>query len=56
MSLSEEIGKSGKKDGVFGTDEVATIELQEVADKYYSGDMRHAESVLGSKYLFRSMR
>lgn len=52
-NISEEFGKSGKKDGVFETDKVTTIELQEVADKYYSGDLRSAESVLGSKYVFQ---
>ncbi len=47
--ISEFVGKIGKELEVFKTDEVATATLQEAADEFYDGDLRHAEGVLASK-------
>ncbi|KAE8448381.1 hypothetical protein EG329_009625 [Mollisiaceae sp. DMI_Dod_QoI] len=46
--ISEFVGKIGKELEVFKTDEVATATLQEAADEFYDGDLRHAEGVLAS--------
>jgi hypothetical protein len=51
-SISERIGKAGKYIGVFETDEVGDVTLKEAADEFYGGDLRHAEGVLASKYVF----
>lgn len=48
-SIAEKIGEVGKEIGAFETAEVADIELQEVADVFYSGNLRNAEGVLASK-------
>jgi hypothetical protein len=49
--ITEEIGRVGKKESLFESDEVATIDLKEVADIFYGGDLRGAESILASKYV-----
>jgi hypothetical protein len=51
-SISERIGKAGKGLGAFETDEVGDVTLKEAADEFYGGDLRHAEGVLASKYVF----
>ncbi|KAG4437897.1 hypothetical protein IFR05_006616 [Cadophora sp. M221] len=47
-SISEGIGKAGKELGAFETEEVGEITMQEAADEFYNGDLRHAEGVLAS--------
>jgi hypothetical protein len=47
--IAERIGQVGKGIGAFETDEIRDIELQEVADEMFHGDLRHAEGVLASK-------
>ncbi|KAH9221701.1 NAD dependent epimerase/dehydratase family protein [Leptodontidium sp. 2 PMI_412] len=47
-SISEGIGKAGKELGAFETDEVGEITMQEAADEFYNGNLRHAEGVLAS--------
>ncbi|KAH7417372.1 NAD dependent epimerase/dehydratase family protein [Cadophora sp. MPI-SDFR-AT-0126] len=47
-SISESIGKAGKELGVFDTDEVGEVTLQEAADEFYNGNLRDAEAVLAS--------
>ncbi|KUJ22707.1 NAD dependent epimerase/dehydratase family protein [Mollisia scopiformis] len=46
--ISEKIGLIGKELGVFDTDEVASVTLQEAADEFYDGDLIDAEAVLAS--------
>ncbi len=48
-SISERIGKTGKGLGVFETDEVGDVGLEEVAQEWTGGDIKDAESVLASK-------
>lgn len=48
-SIAEKIGDVGKQLGAFETEEVANIELKEVADIFYHGSLTDAEGVLGSK-------
>ncbi|TVY81723.1 hypothetical protein LSUE1_G002121 [Lachnellula suecica] len=47
-SIAENIGQIGHQFGAFETDEVVRIELQEVADEFYGGNLIDAEAVLGS--------
>jgi len=49
FDISEGIGKIGKAQGAFETEEVKSIGLQEAADYWYEGNTREAESVLASK-------
>jgi hypothetical protein len=50
-AIAERIGQTGKELGIFETDEITSVTLQEAADEFYEGDLRHAESVLASKYI-----
>lgn len=50
-SIARAIGRAGKEAGVFESAHVSGIELREVADVFYGGDLRDAESVLASKYV-----
>ncbi|EHL02054.1 hypothetical protein M7I_2009 [Glarea lozoyensis 74030] len=47
-SIAEQIGVVGHNLGVFENTDVKTVEMKEVADAFYKGDERLAESVLGS--------
>lgn len=51
--IAERVGHTGKELGVFETAEVTSVTLQEAADEFYEGDLRHAESVLASKYVLQ---
>ncbi|CZR50992.1 related to NAD dependent epimerase/dehydratase family protein [Phialocephala subalpina] len=46
--ISDRVAKAGKEVGVFENCEVAAVTLQEAADEFYDGDLRHAEGVLVS--------
>ena len=48
-TIADDIGKAGNGLGVFETDEVGSIGLEEVAREFFDGNLRDAEGVLGSK-------
>jgi predicted MPP superfamily phosphohydrolase len=52
--IAERIGGVGKKIGAFETSGVEEITLEEAAEEFYHGDLRDAEAVLASKYVFHS--
>lgn len=47
--ISERIRNAGKRLGAFESDDVGEVTLQEAADEFYEGDLRHCEGVLVSK-------
>ncbi|KAL2072622.1 hypothetical protein VTL71DRAFT_11965 [Oculimacula yallundae] len=47
-SISEGIGKAGKQLGAFETEAIGEVTMQEAADEFYDGSLRHAEGVLAS--------
>jgi hypothetical protein len=55
-SIAERIGEVGKKIGAFETSDVGKITLASAAEEFYHGDLRHAEGVLASKYVFHSLK
>jgi hypothetical protein len=52
LSISEGIGKAGKAQGAFETDDMKSVSLQEAADYRFKDITREAESVLASNYVF----
>lgn len=47
--IADRVAKAGKEVGAFEHCEVTSVTLQEAADEFYDGDLRHAEGVLVSK-------
>ncbi|KAH8602987.1 NAD dependent epimerase/dehydratase family protein [Bisporella sp. PMI_857] len=55
-SIATGIGKVGKEFGIFATDAVGNVELQEVADRWYGGNVNSAEGVLASNARIKADR
>ena len=49
QSIAESIGRTGFEIGVFYTPTVGSVSLEEVAEEFFDGDQRDAETVLASK-------